>query len=181
MLRHFTNRASSAILLERLHSALDAANIHASPLVHERASQPLIFRRYYSSSPHEDHKNDHGLIKRSIIKTRKRFLNNQGMLRNVDEFEGKKVYQNKHLYKLTRENRRRLAQGKAPLCDKGEPITLHHLDQTHASDWVALRLKFHQKHHHELHSQTTVDGAVHRKIFARERQRYWKSRLANRH
>ncbi len=180
MLKFCSGRSSSASLIMRLNSALGSGHIPSpANLPRSNTSSGFIIRRPSSSNHHEDHKNSHGQIKESLITERKQFLSHKGMLKNCKEFEGRHVYENKHLFSLTRKNRRRMLRGRAPFCPNGEPITLHHVDQTHKSDWVALRRKLHRDNDDKLHSQTTVEGSVQRNKFARERKRYWKSRLNN--
>ena len=144
------------------------------------APSPGVFFgvRYAHTRAHNDrqHVTESGQIKGELIEKRKRFL-----IRNAEIFEDKTIYANSHLFdphKMDDDgetNLERMKSGRCPLDDEGDFVTLHHLDQSHGSDLVAMTNKFHQDNHQALHSQVTLADGVRRGPFQREKQQYWKS------
>lgn len=190
-----TERVSSAVL--DLIKDVDLLNITdddettIEPTVrydtsYERRLTPFyIQKRYFHTSPilraDTHHLDAHGRIKEKYINKRLKLLDEQKLLQDVIEVEGRKIYQNEHLYNPDdtdyegNTNLERMKRGNCPLCPDGGFIVIHHLDQRHAGDWVILTNNFHQYYDLALHSQVSLEEGVQRDEFNKEKKAYWKS------
>lgn len=135
-------------------------------------------KTFYSSISKKSPKK---INKETLLKRRK-FLAKHNLLKNpicsTIGMEGKirerKIYGNHHLYPHSTTNIANMLQGRAPINEQNDIITIHHLDQRHYGDWVIMPSNFHRSYDAELHSKHSVIGGVQRSKFNKERKLYWK-------
>ena len=102
------------------------------------------------------------------------------------EFNGKTVYQDDNLFdpnavdEMGRTNIKRMEQGLAPKGYDGQPVNIHHIDQTNDGPVMEISASEHQTNYGDLHENTGQSfSQINRNEFNRWGRNYWEWRADN--